>query len=109
MLKFIEKIKPKKGMSQIWWVISAAVIALIIVVLIIVWFRGSGGKAFDTVDTQIDSLGDCDGDDIANMFDKCPCDPEGENPELEGCPDSVTKDNDPGKLIGKEDCICSSS
>ena len=81
--------KSKKGMSQTWWIISTAVIALILVVLIISWFQGSGGKAFGNVGTQIDNLGDCDNDGVANMFDKCPCLSFGneENSEADGCPE----------------------
>ncbi|MFH1682956.1 MAG: hypothetical protein ABIA37_04115 [Candidatus Woesearchaeota archaeon] len=62
----------KKGMT--WEQIMLAVIALIVVVLVVLWFRGGGDKAFDQVGKQIDNLGDCDNDKVANMFDKCVCD-----------------------------------
>jgi len=78
----------KKSQGNTFWIIIAAIIALVVVVLVIWWFRGGGGKAFGEVEKKIDSLGDCDKDGIANMFDKCPCTAVGgeENPEAEGCP-----------------------
>lgn len=65
----------KKGGEQIWWIIVAAVLALIVVVLILVWFRGSGARVFENVDTNIESLKDWDKDKVADFFDPCPCDP----------------------------------
>ncbi len=75
--------KDKKAMAQMWWIIATAVIALIVVVLVILWFGGSGGKTFDEVGGRIQGLGDCDEDNVANMFDKCPCSPGTE--EFKGC------------------------
>ncbi len=77
-----------KGQGRSFWIIVTAIIALVVVVLIIWWFRSGGGKAFSEVESKIESLGDCDGDGAANMFDKCPCTPVTgeENPEAEGCP-----------------------
>lgn len=57
-----------------WWIIAVAIIALVVVVLLLIWFTGAGGKAFGEVGTKISSLGDCDKDGAADMFDKCPCD-----------------------------------
>ncbi|HLC52557.1 MAG TPA: hypothetical protein VJI98_04905 [Candidatus Nanoarchaeia archaeon] len=65
----------KKGDQQIWWIIVAAVLAFIVVILILVWFRGSGTRIFENVDTNIEGLKDCDGDKAADFFDACPCDP----------------------------------
>ena len=90
--------KEKKGMSQMWWIIATAVIAIIVVVLLIVWFKSSGGKLFENLDDTVGDLGDLDGDGVADIFDKCPCDSgigekfEGEtktcpNPKVKGkCP-----------------------
>lgn len=75
-----------------WWIIAIAALVLLVVILILVWFRGSGDRAFGEVGKKIDSLGDCDNDNVANMWDKCPCSPAGNNPHFEGCPDSVKKD-----------------
>ena len=62
-------------MAQMWWVIGGALLVIIIVILILVWFRGGGTKAFDTIDDQLGGLQDCDGDNAADRFDECPCDP----------------------------------
>ena len=79
----------KKGMT--WEQILLAVIALVVVVLVVLWFRGGGEKAFGQVGEKIDSLGDCDEDGVANMFDKCPCIPVigEENPNAPGCPKEI--------------------
>ncbi len=65
----------KKADANMWWVIAIAILVLLVVILILVWFRGSGDKAFGEVGKKIDSLGDCDNDNVANMWDKCKCDP----------------------------------
>lgn len=65
----------KKGMEQIWWIIAVALIAIVVVMIVLLWFNKSGGRAFDQVDDKIGALGDCDGDNVADMFDKCPCKP----------------------------------
>jgi len=77
----------KTGQGQSFWIIIAAIIALVVVVLIILWFSGSGKKAFGEIEGKIDSLGDCDNDNVANMFDKCPCIAVvgEESPEAAGC------------------------
>jgi flagellar basal body-associated protein FliL len=69
------RINEKKAQGHSFWIIITAIIALVVVVLIIMWFSGAGGKAFEEVEGKIGSLGDDDGDGVANMFDKCPCDP----------------------------------
>lgn len=71
----MNKKKQKKAMSEMWWIIGGAVLVLIIVILILVWFRGSGGKAVGGINKQIEGLQDCDKDQVADLFDKCPCDP----------------------------------
>ncbi|HIH10800.1 TPA: hypothetical protein HA241_01280 [Candidatus Woesearchaeota archaeon] len=76
----------KKAMSQLWWIIAAAIIALIIVMLILVWFKGSGGKAFEDLDTRINQLKDDDNDKVANLFDKCPETPPDTDVDEKGCP-----------------------
>ncbi len=58
-----------------WWLIAAAIIAILIVIFLVMWFRGTGGEAFDVINKQIVGLNDCDGDKAADSFDKCPCDP----------------------------------
>ncbi len=75
----------KKGTSEMWWIIVAAVVALVVVILIILWFQSAGGKAFGTVGTQLDNLGDSDNDTVSNMFDKCKTTPSGQNVNSDGC------------------------
>lgn len=90
------KFNSKKGMDKMWWIVGTALLVIIVVAIILSFFNESGGKAFDVVGDNIDSLGDCDEDQVANMFDKCPCDKIGneENPDLEGCPKSITNATD---------------
>ncbi|PIZ51466.1 hypothetical protein COY27_03685 [Candidatus Woesearchaeota archaeon CG_4_10_14_0_2_um_filter_33_13] len=76
-------IKSKKGATQIWWIIVTALIAILIMVFIIVWFKGSGEKAYTSVDDKIGELGDCDKDNVAGLFDKCPC--EAGDVKYDGC------------------------
>lgn len=83
--------KNKKADANMWWIIAIAIIVLVVIILILIWFRGSGDKAFGEVGGKIDSLGDYDDDKIANMWDKCPCKPAGNNPDVEGCPDEINK------------------
>jgi hypothetical protein len=84
----------RKGASQLFWLIMVAAIALIAGILIIVWFNTSGGKAFRSVDTQLDALGDYDNDHVANGFDKCPCTAVGSEEQAgwRGCPRGTTPD-----------------
>jgi len=86
-------ISNKKGMAQMWWIITGAVLAILVVIFILVWFKSSGGKAFDAVDITIGGLGDCDKDNVADTFDKCPCIPGEGDAEYTGCKADVTKDN----------------
>ncbi|MBS3169309.1 hypothetical protein J4210_02390 [Candidatus Woesearchaeota archaeon] len=67
--------KTKKGASEMWWIIMAAILAIVIVIIVIIWFKGSGGRAFEDVDKKIGGLADCDKDGVADLFDKCKCDP----------------------------------
>lgn len=88
MNKFFKNKFSKKGMSQMWWIIGSAILVLVMVLLILLWFRGSGGSAFDTINDKIGGLGDCDGDKVADTFDKCVCD---DGPES-GCPKGASQD-----------------
>jgi len=87
----------KKGMT--WEQIVLAIIAVVVVVLVIWWFRSGGDKAYGQVDDKLSGLGDCDNDNVANMFDKCICDPNyGEKLETGkkcGASDSTAKTNCP--------------
>jgi hypothetical protein len=66
----------KKADTHMWWIIVAAIIAIVVVVFLLIWFRSSGDKAFGNINQNIAGVGDCDGDKVADMFDKCPCDKE---------------------------------
>jgi len=90
----------KKGLT--WQQLALAIIALMVVVMVIWWFQKAGSKGIGGIGEKIDDLGDCDNDQVANMFDKCPCDPVGNNPLLDGCPDNVKDDKD--TRYGKTDC-----
>ncbi len=96
----------KKAMT--WQVIVFGIIALVVVFLVIYWFSGGGSKAFGEVGKKISGTGDCDGDNVANMFDKCQCFAEGSNAELKGCPNDVKKtDTTNTKVTTKADkCTC---
>ena len=100
-------INSKKGMQQMWWIIAAAIIAILIIIFIMIWFKESGGKAFGSVDTQIDTLGDCDKDNVADLFDKCPCMVGDPGSTVDGCPkgQNATKCGEPGSP-SKEDSKC---
>lgn len=87
MLNTKQIMNDKKGTSEMWWIIVAAIIAIVVVVLIIMWFTGSGGKIFGTVDTQIGNLGkDSDSDKVTDMLDKCSDSaPAGVSVDADGC------------------------
>lgn len=65
----------KKGMSEIWWVLATAVIVLVVVILVLVFFKTGSGKLFGGIEEQISWLEDCDKDNVADFYDKCPCNP----------------------------------
>lgn len=75
--------KGKKGVELPLNTVVVAIIVLIVVVVVIFAFTKLFNKGTGGLGEQIDALGDEDGDNIANMFDKCPCDP-GEK-EFDGC------------------------
>ena len=77
--------KNKEGVELSLNVIVVAVIVLIVLVISIMIYKNKMGENVTIIDGVIvDMNGDCDGDKISNLFDKCPCDP-GEN-EYSGCP-----------------------
>ena len=88
MFKFNSKKGDWDGIGKI----ITFLIGIIVMIFCINYFMDSGGKANEVVSNQISNLGNCDGDDVANTWDKCPCIKIGneENPDLKGCPKSVT-------------------
>lgn len=93
----------KKAMT--WQQIVLALIAIIVVTFVIIWFKGGGEKAFGGLSDKISSLKDCDKDNVADMFDKCPCDAATkENKEAAGCPDTQKEDKT-GRTIVNKCCV----
>lgn len=90
----------KKGVSQTWWIIATAIIVLLVVILMVLWFRTSGGKAFETVGEKLEGLDDCDKDQVADIFDKCPCDAS----ILDEFPEGVTECKT--KCTGNKEADC---
>ena len=64
---------------------TIVVFALLLIVLVtMIWiFQTYIGKETDIIGEQIESLEDCDCDDVRNFMDKCPCIPGQED----GCPE----------------------
>ena len=76
----------KKASTQMWSILGAAMIVVLIVILTIVWFKGSGGKAFDVIDSNLVNLKDCDHDGVFDNVDKCRCESgDANNKEAKGC------------------------
>lgn len=88
-MKFFDK----KG-DLTWQQIALAIVAIVVVILVILWFRSGGEKGFGFVGQKIGELKDCDGDKVADMFDKCPC-KEG-SVDNEGCLSKTPSDADKG-------------
>ena len=65
----------KEGTSEMWWIIMTAILVVIVLILLLIWFKGGAGKLFGNLETQTDNLADCDKDNVADLFDKCKCDP----------------------------------
>ena len=78
----------KKSLSALT-VIAGAALLLIVFVVILLIFRTYIGRESGIIGEQIDSLGDCDCDDVRNFLDKCPCDIAEEGSKLTGCPASA--------------------
>ncbi len=91
----------KKGM--IWQYLIGGIIALFVVILILIIFSKGSGKAYDELNDRILGVGDCDGDLVSNLYDKCPCDYANED---DGCP----KNQEPRKCgengAPKKEDIC---
>ena len=84
------KIKSKKAMT--WQQMVLAIIAIVVVTFVIIWFKSGGEGAFSTLGQKIGALKDCDQDQVADMFDKCPCDAgSADNKEYPGCATGITK------------------
>lgn len=103
-MKF-NKLKSKRGETQLWAIIGAAILILIVVVLLSLWFKKGWDKGSGDIDQP---LGDDDCDGIKNFMDDCneipapqPCStPINPNPSVDsgGCTDTqrATLDAAPG-------------
>ena len=81
----------KKAMT--WQQLVLAILAVIVVTFVIIWFKGGGESAYGNLGKRIGALGDCDKDNVADMFDKCPCaEATGNNKKFHGCPSTVNTD-----------------
>ena len=87
----------KKADANIWWIIIVAAIVMVAAILILIFFSKSGGKLFGNIDENIAGLSDKDCDNVADIYDKCDCDPskgdeleEGEICSDAECPESCT-------------------
>ena len=93
MMKFM---KNKKGIAgNMFTILIAALIAIVVGILIGFIFKGGGEKTVDNLNVQIDLLGDCDSDGVANLHDMCPClspvvTGGKEEDSFAGCPDGTT-------------------
>ncbi|MBT3298633.1 hypothetical protein HN385_06910 [archaeon] len=84
----------KKAQTQTWWIVIAAIIAIVVMALVLWFVTDKGGKGMETVGDALDSFGDCDSDDVADFYDKCPCKyGTTDNEDYPGCPSSVTEEN----------------
>ena len=87
------KMKSKKAMT--WQQIVLAIIAIVVVTLVIIWFNKGGKGAFGALEGKIGGLKDCDNDQVADMFDKCPCIAgSADNKDYPGCDTGITKKTD---------------
>jgi len=85
--------KNKKGATgNTIWLLIVIVIAVAVMILVLNLVYTSMVKL--DLSKQIDEFGDCDKDDVANKFDKCPCTHNGglDDPKLSGCPLGATTD-----------------
>lgn len=68
----------KKAMDMPMNVIIIALVLITVAIILIAVFTGMFRKEGSELDNKINGLSDCDDDGVANMFDKCPCDPDTE-------------------------------
>ncbi|MBW3014936.1 hypothetical protein KY330_00780 [Candidatus Woesearchaeota archaeon] len=95
----------KKGQGFTWETLITATIVILVGVIVIFIFRSYINKQTGAIDTQLASLGDCDCDGIANMFDECKC--EKGSAEFKGCtkdPSQMKDDEKKCKLTSLDQC-----
>ena len=72
-----------------WWIIMTAILVIIVLILILVWFKGGAGSLFGEIGGKTEGLADHDKDNVADLFDKCPCTPGEDGAKYDGCPASI--------------------
>ena len=77
--------KSKKAVELATNTIIVFAIVLIVLIVVITIFTRYMSQETEVIGNQIDSLGDCDCDGVANFLDKCPCIPGEDKAELDGC------------------------
>lgn len=79
--------------SNMFWILAMIGLAILVMIIIAVGSSGKLGQLFGGLGKQIEDLGDCDKDRVANMFDQCPCkSTEGvEDDTYRGCPKGITE------------------
>jgi len=82
----------KKGASEMWWIIMTAILVIVVLILILIWFKGGAGTLFGGLGEKTEGLADHDKDNVADLFDKCPCTMGEEGSKYDGCPASTTED-----------------
>jgi len=100
-------LKGKKAIEIVPSTIVVFAIIIIVFIILIAVFSKYFAKEAGTVGEQLDSLGDCDKDGVANFLDKCPClaFKEGEQSDkYAGCPNNT----EPKKCTDEEIKTCQS-
>lgn len=67
--------KNKKSIELTLSTIGIAILILIVLFVLLYAFTNIFGKQRGQINEKIGALEDYDGDDVANMFDWCPCTP----------------------------------
>ncbi len=80
--------------SNMFWILAMIAIAILVMIIIAVGSSGKLGQLFGGIGKQIEDLGDCDKDRVANMFDQCPCkSTDGvEDDTYRGCPKGIVEE-----------------
>jgi uncharacterized membrane protein YvbJ len=84
------KMKNKKSAVAVQTLITLALLALVFLILVTIYFKFIRSETSEVSDS-LKATGDYDGDNVANLFDKCKCTraftsngcPDREDPELE--------------------------
>jgi len=100
----------KRGqMSPLELVVLAAVL-LVVAFIIIAIFNRFTGRGVDSVDKVFDKFGDCDKDDVQNLFDKCCMTHDGiSDVDIFGCPHDIKEKDDRKKTCEEKKAECAAA